>query len=379
LERPTTINESYSIFNSSQAIPITVSYPVNCLVTEQPQITRECGFNTAIPQPSYNNLTNQCENVTREASYIITHNATNGIVSVAVMLTLGSVSLSLRTLPQKYQITFLKINSHNVTSYLRSGNPGYIVGKPVIAGRSVTSETGSQIIEINPDPLSWLTVIALSAPLGDCLEVKSRRSVLFGEDLRTGCVMRVTYDNITQSCSFLQSLAITRLRGSDLPTHVAVFGNPDPANSADWVPLLKDPQPAMEVVNPGSGVCPAVPVNVHLEVLYALTGDFTNPQSKIVGARFSYVTQNIQFICHMPFCQSQFSEKTQLVEFSSSVAFVDVSSRPEQLLKPPFRVSTELPADFFYPFFSGGRSVVCLTLTWVVVIVGISVVLQSCC
>jgi hypothetical protein len=109
-------------------------------------------------------------------------------------------------------------------------------------------------------------------------------------------VSRVTYDNITQSCSFLQSLAITRLRGSDLPTHVAVFGNPDPANSADWVPLLKDPQPAMEVVNPGSGVCPAVPVNVHLEVLYALTGDFTNPQSKVYDSLFIC---RIDYLCQL--------------------------------------------------------------------------------
>ena len=78
-----------------------------------------------------------------------------------------------------------------MSSYQRSGNPGYIVGKPVIAGRKVTSETeASQIIEINPDPLSWLTVISLAPPLGDCLEIEGRRSVLFGEDLRTGCVMR---------------------------------------------------------------------------------------------------------------------------------------------------------------------------------------------
>ena len=70
----------------------------------------------------------------------------------------------------------------------------------------------------------------------------------------------------------------------------------------------------------------------------------------------------------------QSSEKTQPVEFSSSVALLTFSSNGlEQLLEPPSRVSTELPADFFYPF-SGGKSGVCLAWAWLVG-VGINVIL----
>ena len=62
------------------------------------------------------------------------------------------------------------------------------------------------------------------------------------------CVCRVTFDNITQSCPFLQTLSTTLLRGGDIPTHVAVFGNPDPANLADWVTLLVERPPTAGVL-----------------------------------------------------------------------------------------------------------------------------------
>ena len=40
---------------------------------------------------------------------------------------------------------------------------------------------------------------------------------------------------------------ITQLKGSDLTTPVAVFGNPDQSNLADWVPILTALQPAAQV------------------------------------------------------------------------------------------------------------------------------------
>ena len=46
---------------------------------------------------------------------------------------------------------------------------------------------------------------------------------------------------------------------------------------------------------PGSGLCANVPVGLHIEFLHSLSGPITNPQAQLVGAQYSYITQDVQF------------------------------------------------------------------------------------
>ncbi len=66
----------------------------------------------------------------------------------------------------------------NLMNRTRSGNPGYITGRPVVAGYEVTSGTYSAI----KAQLPGLKVMGIS-PTGLCDDVGSM-DVLFGADIR---------------------------------------------------------------------------------------------------------------------------------------------------------------------------------------------------
>jgi len=44
--------------------------------------------------------------------------------------------------------------------------------------------------------------------------------------------------NMSQSCQKSQTIAFSALRGAAPNTHIASFGNSDPRNLSDWVPII---------------------------------------------------------------------------------------------------------------------------------------------
>ena len=73
----------------------------------------------------------------------------------------------------------------------------------------------------------------------------------------------------------------------------------------------------------------------------AAVGNELQPQNKIVGAYYSWVTTSVQFR----------KPVTQEIELRSVVTFVELPDRimVEQVLAAP-RIVPAMPADFFYPF-----------------------------
>nr|CAD7263612.1 unnamed protein product [Timema shepardi] len=118
---------------------------------------------TNISSPTYDHISNICSNVVKNVHYDITHNGTQGIVRVAAYFWLTNISLSMSEILQSFSVKFLWAEQDKIPFH-RSGRPGYIVGKPVMAGRKVThtvlTETGDEMeaIEVSEDPNLWLTV-----------------------------------------------------------------------------------------------------------------------------------------------------------------------------------------------------------------------------
>lgn len=91
------------------------------------------------------------------------------------------------TLVQILRQLFFQVNDVNVTE--RSGNPGYIVGKPVRAGiRYINESFGNRnIIVENGYDLS----LVKSSATGTCLtDAGNRVQVNFGQEMRSGCLIR---------------------------------------------------------------------------------------------------------------------------------------------------------------------------------------------
>ncbi|XP_033753081.1 tectonic-3-like [Pecten maximus] len=262
----------------------------------------------------------------------------------------------------KVIVIFLQASEANVVE--KSGNPGYLVGKPVRAGVRYNI-AGNSSFAVS-ESLYDLTLVK-STGSGDCATGSANRlQVNFGEDVRTGCLIRFNYDNVTEYCSAIEQQIITALEGLDGVTYepgnrsVAIFGNSDPLVTGDWVPIIRNAPTAAQVVSTISGPTCSVTTGMHVQILYANIGALNNPQRKILGVQFNYEEpQLVTFKCIGVFCSPGSSALTQSVEISQSVTFIDVSEPSTGYVGEPPIFLAKLPYDFFYPFLqsAGQRAV----------------------
>ncbi|XP_035681133.1 tectonic-3-like [Branchiostoma floridae] len=324
----------------------------------------------SVPAPVYNGTSGLCDNVVLQVAYTVTHNGSQGISAVEVSFTLGSVLSTQTSVQQSFAITFGKQDS--VAGFRRSGNPGYVVGEPVLAGNLVqttSATTAEQLrsIVVSSDRNSWLSMLSSSAD-GSCVTSSTdRASVVFGEDMRSGCLLTVFFTNITDVCTLLQSTANDALLGTNPPTHVAMFGNSQLDTVGDWVEILRVNEPVAQTTGFRTTTCRNVVLGMHIEVLYANIGALSNPQPKILAVRFRFENpQDITFTCVGTQCQAGGPQAAQQFEVVSSVSFIDASSSPTASLAEYPTIRTQLPYDFFYPFQAASSAVSHLGLSRVV-------------
>lgn len=341
----TSTNSSNSSIVMSDLLGVMVKKPLLCNTSLG--IPNACPF-TVPPDPTYDAVNKRCDNVVLEVSYRVQYsNSSTDIFNVMVEFFLGSVTAEIGlAIRQKVSVRFSKLGDSE-TVFQRSGNPGYIVGKPLVAGKL---QENIEAIYLSSDPNTWLTVIRPSAD-GTCASVNStgRTSVTFGVDMRTGCTISLQLNLRESQCRELQKTVFNTLLG-DQPTHVASFGNSDVNNVGDWVKILNiEPGNEARQIN---GQCQDMRLGLHIEVLFANFGFLANPQPRIVGVRYIYDdAQDIQYQCTGAQCQPGGSSPEQQVEVITSVGFVDVSEKPAAQVKPRPTFEAKTSSDFFFPFF----------------------------
>ncbi|KAK3746639.1 hypothetical protein QZH41_012846 [Actinostola sp. cb2023] len=297
------------LLNTSLLLDINVTQPIMCKTDLG--VSTSCGFNDP-PNPLYDAVKKMCNNVVYE---------------------------------------------EGTDSFSRSGNPGYIVGKPLVAGTLTSdSSTKTEYILLNIDPSSWLTIAAPSSD-GSCNNSTDRIPVAFGMGIRTGCTIRLSLSTSSSSCQVLQDTALNVLLAG-VPTHVATFGNSDVNKPSDWVKILNN-RPT-QTVGGGNGACTNMIMGLHIEVLYSNFGFLANPQPKVSKQQQQqpkpfprargFLKSCFVFQCVGPYCQLGNKSLQQSFEVVTSVQFIDVSTKPETLLKPTPTFEAKAPSDFFYPF-----------------------------
>lgn len=269
------------------------------------------------------------------------------IITIDVTITSSDLPAELISVQQLYTMTYKDVSA-SVDSFSRSGNPGYIVGKPILAGVRVEN-----FVALSGDSEQYLTMVTGSAS-GDCItDSLNRRQVLFGENFRSGCLIKSTLSDLTDRCDYIQSHVIEALLGPtrtiavDGTLYIASFGNSNPLKIGDWVEVLI----TNEVLE---GSCKGVAM--HLEVLYANHGAHDNPQARIIGAKLTFEPIELEFMCVGSYCQTYSQEQVQKFEMVTSVAFVDVTSAPEQAFAAKPAVRSKLPANFFHPYYISNSS-----------------------
>lgn len=128
---------------------------------------------------------------------------------------------------------------------------------------------------------------------------------------------------------------------------IGVFGDADPTKRAEWVTLVQEggdiPRAQWSDDNQGQGLCERLVTGLSVTIYTAAVGNELQPQNKIVGAYYSYVTAPVRY--------EKPDAVRQEIELRTVVTFVELPDRimVEQVLAAP-RIVPTMPADFFYPF-----------------------------
>ncbi|XP_019795250.1 tectonic-3 isoform X5 [Tursiops truncatus] len=267
-------------------------------------------FQTQSPPPFYRVI------------YEIETNGTFGIQKVSISF--GQTNLTVEpgtSFQQHFIIRFRAFQQSTAASLtgFRSGNPGYIAEKPLLA--------------LTGDRRHSMTLLQSKGD-GTC-SIK-RHEVQFGVNAISGCKLRLK----RVDCSHLQQEIHQTLHGSPRPEHVAIFGNADPAQKGEWTRILSRncSVSAMHCTS-----CCVIPVSLEIQILWAYVGLQSNPQAHVSGARFLYHCQPIQTF----FLQD--SQQETEVPLTTVVTFVDITQKPEPPRGQP-RMDWKLPLDFFFPF-----------------------------
>ncbi|XP_051917049.1 tectonic-1-like [Hippocampus zosterae] len=267
---------------------------------------------------------NVCANVVLKVAYLVKYNKAGQVVNAAVHLLLGNFNVTPFTLEQEFSIKFIQEENNNVPFHY-SGNPGYIVGHPILSGQEIAED-------MVQNPGDTLSILPISANQ-NCMNGPHQRSpVLFGVDSISGCTLRLEE---VANCSLVSQIIIDVLRGQNHPQYVATFGNSELQNSLDWLPIKRSYNQR------ASQVC-SIPLLLHLEIEWTKYGSLWNPQTQIVSVEEVIQTNTTSL--------AGFIRGSDALSIRSSVSFKDISAAALPGYRATPTIDANLPINFFFPF-----------------------------
>lgn len=267
-----------------------------------------CSDVDAVPEPSYNETSDTCANVIQSLKYVIAHDGTEGIVNVTLDVFLADVGL--RRLPvsifQTFLVVFRSARDDEPDGTLKSGNPGYRYGLPVLAG---SLENGS------------IQLSGIEIPSGDGCE--QTEAVEFGTNVVGGCLLSVTSNGTESVCEDVKAAATEAFEDIAKLDHVSAYGN----DSYGWVRIIDDNSTGNHFelssrFRDGNEVCEDVTLSVRLTIMYAMTGKISHPQPKIVGVSRTYLAGEAL----VAVVGTKSSEPVYSVHLTVVVSFVDATN-----------------------------------------------------
>ncbi|KAM3867514.1 tectonic-2 [Diretmus argenteus] len=254
-----------------------------------------------------------CENVTLALDYKFFWQG-NGITDITLTRTVGSVTLNGSVvITARYSCVFL---NGELVGEPKSGNPGYQVGRLVIAGFMDTSGNNSRFIE--------RTSINLWKPVSDGLcSFVEKRPILFGENSTAGCLLPVSLQNLTQ-CILLREAVASLQAALITATYVAKSGDPDALTMADWVNITFVTLNSSKPMEDTPSSCRGIPSHQHIHIRSIITGVIEGvPQREIHALQVSYSLSTWALECGGGDSCMDLME-TQLFPVTSSVTFTDI-------------------------------------------------------
>lgn len=199
---------------------------------------------------------------------------------------------------------------------VRSGNPGYIQGLPVLLGQL----NGSVIAQ---------TISGFSVPYssqGNCPrndETVQQLPTAFGYDTLTGCTLSLTRSQLRDFCctgasgaclarSFVSQvttpseyvnagtgvahfLNVSQAASGLVGGYIGIYGDADPLDVSQWFSYASSIPTDARTWNDETSTCANAFVGLNIQFLVANSAERGNPQKKIVAAKVEVVTSDWVF------------------------------------------------------------------------------------
>ncbi|XP_063911217.1 tectonic-1 [Zophobas morio] len=330
-----------------------------------------------------------CINLVRHIKYEFYHNGTEGMIKAKLFLNLVNVTYSLNMnidFSQTFEVGFRWWNhSLNHSSYL-SGNPGYLVGKPVliasiisvnitnnntvITNSSVTNNTvytfEKKLFRNPVDFTSNFMVLPSVNEDGICVLNKHEYTpVEFGFNYYFKCTIKEMIQQKNMSaralCMEVQTLifkywSLNNLTNSTLDNKlIGQWGNANTYNVEEWVKTMYEVD-LKDILNKTWGkfendkktlTCGNITTLLVIEIYHARV-DFEDVlnQEKILATTLRFKSyKNITFPVFVNKLNFIFS-----VKMATQIAFFDITTKKIRKIVDPPSLNIRLPHDFFYPF-----------------------------
>ncbi|CAM9728405.1 unnamed protein product [Chrysoparadoxa australica] len=277
-----------------------------------------------------------CRSAVTAVCYTFIHNGAGSIVAANAELTVTDVPfgvgkfsfphIAIVSLSNEYTVQFKATSegavpatsdSGNLVPRVRSGNPGYLWGLPVLAG-----EQGS----VAEDALGYVTSLqrgmqVMASSDGTCDSLTSA-TVQFGDDMMSCCALTLTRDEMKDLCqgrgayiSSGNSFTPAALATSAPESYLGIYGNADPLDLGQWLKVDISSGTATNVWDEPTGTCSNMVTSLNWRILYTLVGSKVAPQNKIVAAEARYSKETLVWWG---------SRAAQTVPLCTTVTFVEL-------------------------------------------------------
>ncbi|CEO96890.1 Tectonic domain-containing protein [Plasmodiophora brassicae] len=346
---PATYTTALQIGQVAAASPDSVSQYIPITVTETTFVDPNTGAPTTLPSmpvPTYTPGSCQCQNAVAGIAYTFTYNQAGQITQASAAVTVSTVTPSSTcssgdasgAIVQQYSTSFTR-SWTSATGRAKSGNPGYIVGKPVLAGQLQTISASQQAIS---QQISGLTLVGRSAN-GQCSLADADRIVVgFGESLHSTCAITLTSAQLAARCA---SRGVLDYLATLAPLYVGRWGSSTYTNVDDWIQVDLGAPATSYTWSASQLSCTGIVSAMHVEFLTADVGSVLNPQTKIVSARVVYGTDTWRMRT-----VTGAAGEAQTFQVTVSASFLAYPASGNATLVPPAPPTLPaLPHDVLYP------------------------------
>eukprot|EP00727_Mastigamoeba_balamuthi_P014510 m51a1_g9684 putative tectonic family member 1 precursor (560) ;mRNA; r:1303357-1306067 len=285
-----------------------------------------CGSGVELRNTSYDAALGLCADAALSVAYTVGVTG-RSVTSVKALVVLGNVTAS--SVVQTFSVSFVKAREGQDTSLIvaRSGNPGYVVGKPLLFTTSAK------------DALATLRLPSSDAA-GAC-SLDAGPVMAFGESAVSGCTLLLP--RTTNGTPGLLGSPV-------LPAYVGAWGNASVSSTSDWTAVTVAAEPSAD----GACASGSVVTGVTYRAVYVRQGSEFNPQMRVVAFVVSYTSESVQKLME---CGAECTSP-RVVEFRAVAKYdeyPDGGLAREYVPKSPPGVP-RLPDDILYPFKLGSAA-----------------------